>query len=189
MGLWYLDFDGTLKLTRAFGRSLKTTTGRRIGRCTTAVTSFSFSGEQEISNLKLFPADMASDTNLRPRLEKAGEHYFDVLRKGSQQVNYDGYSLGKTKRYVSAIYRCQSLVSYSLSLQFKGRVLLDPASYWSYSGTADSPPEIQDLRDNEQGLEGWTCTVCLEKHGVALHLATSSTAGSGRERSRSSGDV
>ena len=103
IGLWYLDFDGRLRLTYASGQSLNIVIGRRIGRCTTAVTSFSFSGEQEISSLKVFPADMASDKSLRPRLEKAGEHYFNVLRQGSQQVNYDGYSLGKTKRYVSMI--------------------------------------------------------------------------------------
>lgn len=64
----------------------------------------SFSGEREVSSLKIFPADMASDKALRSRLESAGKRYFDVLRKGSEEVKYDGHSLGKIKRYVSEMY-------------------------------------------------------------------------------------
>ena len=60
----------------------------------------SFSGEREVSSLKIFPTDKASDKGLQPRLERAGERYFNVLRKGSEQINYEGHSLGKIKRYV-----------------------------------------------------------------------------------------
>lgn len=125
--LWYLDFDG-----------------RRIGRCLNSVHVSSFSGEREVSSLKIFPADMASDKALRSRLESAGKRYFDVLRKGSEEVKYDGHSLGKIKRY------------------YKGRVVLDPASFWSYSQTARIPPKIGGLGDDDSGVEGCNCSSCVQ---------------------------
>lgn len=96
----------------ATNRLLNVVPGRRIGRCLTSISVFSFSGEREVSSPKVFPADMASDKALRPRLEKAGERYFDVLRKGSEQLNYDGRSLGKVKRYVCEIHGDRRHVSY-----------------------------------------------------------------------------
>lgn len=105
---------------------------------------------------------MASDKDLRPSLEKAGERYFNILQKGSEQVNYDGHSLGKTKRYVSEIHGNQCNVSYSLLLQYKGRVVLDPTSFWSYSETDKTPPRIGAMRDDESGVEGCNCVPCLQ---------------------------
>ncbi|KAF6232587.1 hypothetical protein HO173_009255 [Letharia columbiana] len=107
----YTDVDGE---PAAFVIRSATTNkaSRRIGRRLTSISVFSFSGEREVSSLKAFPADMASDKALRPRLEKAVKQYY------------------------------------------KGRVVLDPTSYWSYGDTEEAPPPIGDLDDEGSGVDG-----------------------------------
>lgn len=61
----------------------------------------SFSGERDVASLKMFPIEMASDQSVRQNLEKKGELYFNILRNGNQQFNYDGHTLGSKKRRVS----------------------------------------------------------------------------------------
>ena len=46
---------------------------------------------------------MAHDKSLQQKLEENGEFYFRILRKGNEQINYDGHCLSPNKRYVSTI--------------------------------------------------------------------------------------
>lgn len=79
--LWSLDFNG-----------------HRIGRCKKTVRITSFSGERGVDNLSIFPISMAADRSLQQKLENAGKLYFQILRKGSEQVNYDGNCLSPSRR-------------------------------------------------------------------------------------------
>ena len=63
----------------------------------------SFNGERDITALKVFPISKASDSARRKKLEQAGEHYFDILRKGHEEVTYDGHTLATKRRHVSAL--------------------------------------------------------------------------------------
>ncbi len=58
-------------------------------------------------------------------------------------------------------------MSYSLLLQYKGRAVLDPASFWSYSETDKEPPLIGGLGDDESGREGCNCLLCSEKRTMS----------------------
>ena len=40
--------------------------------------------------------------------------------------------------------------------------MLDPASFWSYSDTKDSPPRIGELNDDGGALAGCSCLHCTE---------------------------
>lgn len=77
--------------------------GRRVGRCAKYVNITSFNGERDITTLKVFPISKVSDSGRRQVLVEAGQHYLDVLRKGHEQVFYDGYTLAKKRRHVSVI--------------------------------------------------------------------------------------
>ena len=46
---------------------------------------------------------MAADKSLQQKLKNAGKLYFQILRKGSEQVNYDGHCLSPYRRYVSTV--------------------------------------------------------------------------------------
>ena len=118
--LWYLDFNGEKHGLFSSKRVLTIVVGRRVGRCSVTMIVASFSGEREVSSLKIFPVDMASDKGLRTKLETAGERYFNVLRKGSEQVNYDGHSLGIIKRYVSDIHKIRNMCHTHFACSTKG---------------------------------------------------------------------
>jgi hypothetical protein len=62
----------------------------------------------EITSLPAYPIDKAIDkpgekTHLRLKetLEKRGEKYFNIVKKGSMQANYRGESLDAKKHWVS----------------------------------------------------------------------------------------
>ena len=126
VGLWYLNCNGEKYGLFSTKNILNIGIGRRVGRCSFSVTVTSFSGEREVSSLKIFPADMASDKGLRTKLEFAGERYFNVLRKGSEQVNYDGHSLSKIKRYVSDIHKISNMCHTHFACSTKGESFLIP---------------------------------------------------------------
>ena len=103
VNLWWLDFDGENHRNVRVRIILIVATGRRIGRVVESVTFSGFSGEREISTLKIYPIAFATDKKMQPRLERLGRLYFDILQKGSEQFNYDGHSMSSTKRYVGTI--------------------------------------------------------------------------------------
>jgi len=80
---------------------LTVSSGRRIGRVKREVTIQSFDGEREMENLKVYPISMAPDKQYAQELEKLGEFYFQILRSGSAQMDYEGDCLDKKKRFVS----------------------------------------------------------------------------------------
>lgn len=67
-----------------------------------------FDGEREMGNLKVYPISMAPDEQYAQELEKLGEFYFQILRSGNAQMDYEGDCLDKKKRFVSrALLRFQ----------------------------------------------------------------------------------
>lgn len=126
------------------------------------VTIQAFDGEREMGNLKVYPISMAPDKEYEQALERLGEFYFQILRSGSAQMDYEGDCLGKKKRFVSrtVLLLYIYLTPTDSGLQYKGRVVLDPSSYWSHSDTTDDPPLIGTIDSDGVAVDGCACDSC-----------------------------
>ncbi|KAL9073442.1 MAG: hypothetical protein Q9157_004733 [Trypethelium eluteriae] len=107
--LWSLSFDGT-----------------EIGCRTSDHHLFPFSGEREISSLPICPVQYYHEPDMEQKRINRGKKYFDVLKSGFMQVDYDGTSHDVVKKKV------------------RGRVVFDPSSYYESEKGADERPELED---------------------------------------------
>lgn len=124
----------------------------------------SFDGEREIASLEIMPAILNVDGNEIKiqsdwwnKLVDRGQKYWDYLKQGSLQVNYDGKLLNRAQHKVSST-RCRLGNSINMQFQYRGKAIIDPDKYYRSEDPEKRKPESMDDRD-------CSCDACVLARG------------------------
>lgn len=116
-------------------------------------TLSSFDGEREITSLEIIPALLNRDgkeikiqSDLWNKLVNRGQKYWEYLKQGCPQVNYDGKLLNKEQYRVRPTC-CRHSNSINMKFQYRGKAILDPEKYYRTDYPEKAKPESMDDRD------------------------------------------
>ncbi|KAH6684956.1 hypothetical protein F5X68DRAFT_171403 [Plectosphaerella plurivora] len=132
ISVWNLTFDG-----------------RHVGRALRKVTIAPFEGERKILSLRIIPGtffDQEDGGKVRQRLQEQGKWWYELLP--GRQIYYTGPILETSKKKQS-----KTMASSQVQETLRGRVYVDPASFYQQSRDPDDSDYESDDSDSDDDFQ------------------------------------